>query len=575
MALADEISLQLANESGRSPDFRPADMVSSSLRGAGQIMQLGRVQADEAAAEQFQQVLNQGFTAMQQAHKSLPPELQMRVGDPTFYQKDEDSMAAWWANLSKVQEAETKKAATAKSLEQAAGGDAKGAIQSLGSAGAIPPDAAVTGMAAADKQARYDERGKKIAGLLGEVQKETSVDGKVDLNSQLGRQFKITSKRLESIMPIIDKAAADSGVPANLIKAIISQESTGKNGLTSSAGAKGYMQLMPATAKELGVTNVNDPQQNIEGGTKYIGQLLQKYGGDHEKAIAAYNAGPGTVDRAIKKYGDEWKDNLPDETKDYLEKVPSYLKAYGGATFSSSEDGTNPSLVGIAKKAADADPDLLVDERYKAIQDAVDKDADNRRLVRTDLQRERLENQKHREMQRRIDNIYERAKGKYDIARVYKELDDALPGGINGTQSITGVGVGENKFKDWFIGTTKDSHVGKVRSAIAKLVNVTLKNQSGLTITESEAKNVMRELGLQATSTEADFRHAIKTRMAQDEQDYAEALSVDPEARDEMMQRDPGKTNPFKLKQRAGGSPGGSITTKSGKTIKVSFKKTE
>jgi soluble lytic murein transglycosylase-like protein len=572
MALVDDISLTMANEAGEAPQIRPASGIAAGMQAGNQVMDYGREVEQEKAAMAFQQVLNQGFQGMQQAYKSMPPELQQKVGDPTFYQKDEEHMASWWAMVAKAQENEAKKTATQGALKQAADGDQKGAIQSLAGAGAMEPGTAIEGMAKADEKTKYDERGKKISGLLGEVQKQTSVEGKVDLNSQLGRQFKITSKRLEPLMPLIDKAAADSGVPANLIKAILSQESAGKPGLTSSAGAKGYMQLMPATAKAMGVKDINNAEQNILGGTKYIGEMLKKYGGDHEKAIAAYNAGPGTVDRAIKKFGDDWKSALPEETIDYLDKVPGYLKAYGGATFDSMGDGTDPKLVDVAKKAADADPELLVDKRYEAIQSAIDKDADNRRSNRTSLQSERLEVQKAGQMQKRVDGLYKRVEGHLNLAKTYQDLDEVIPGGINGTEKIPGIGLGENAIRDLMIGTTNDSKIGKLRSALAELVNVTIQERSGLTVTKDEGKRIMRELGLQWSSTESDFRAALQRKMKNLEKDYTEALKVDPDAMQELLNRDPGKANPFQLKKRGAGN---TVTTKSGKTIRVKVSKAD
>ena len=123
----------------------------------------------------------------------------------------------------------------------------------------------------------------------------------------------------------VNKYADQYGVPSNLVDAVIGQESGGQNGLTSSAGASGLMQLMPETARSLGVTDTNNVDQNIMGGTKYLSQQLSKYGST-ELALAAYNAGPGAVDNAISKAGsrnwDAVSQYLPSETQNY---VPSIL----------------------------------------------------------------------------------------------------------------------------------------------------------------------------------------------------------------------------------------------------------
>lgn len=86
------------------------------------------------------------------------------------------------------------------------------------------------------------------------------------------------------------------------------------------------MQLMPDTAKGLGVKDINDPTQNINGGTKYISQMLNKYG-DTQLALAAYNAGPGRVDKLMKQYGNSFsaiQKYLPTETQNYVVKVMGY-----------------------------------------------------------------------------------------------------------------------------------------------------------------------------------------------------------------------------------------------------------
>lgn len=113
---------------------------------------------------------------------------------------------------------------------------------------------------------------------------------------------------------IVKRASEKYGVPEKLITSVIKHESNFKNSVVSSAGAVGLMQLMPATAKYVGVTDRTDPEQNIMGGTKYLSMMLKKYDGDINLALAAYNAGPGNVD----KYG-----GIPPfkETQNYLKKV--------------------------------------------------------------------------------------------------------------------------------------------------------------------------------------------------------------------------------------------------------------
>ena len=112
----------------------------------------------------------------------------------------------------------------------------------------------------------------------------------------------------------ITEHARRQQVAADLVRAVIQVESAFNPVAVSSKGAMGLMQLMPATARELGVRNPFDPDQNIRGGVAYLRRLLDRYDGNVELALAAYNAGMGNVE----KYGD-----VPPfkETKNYVKKV--------------------------------------------------------------------------------------------------------------------------------------------------------------------------------------------------------------------------------------------------------------
>lgn len=123
-----------------------------------------------------------------------------------------------------------------------------------------------------------------------------------------------------SFSQLIEQAAEKYGVDADLIEAVIQAESNFDADAVSSAGAQGLMQLMPATARSLGVTNAFDPAQNINGGVKLLSQLLNQYDGNVKLALAAYNAGPG----AVAKY-----DGIPPykETQKYVSKVLDFYQS--------------------------------------------------------------------------------------------------------------------------------------------------------------------------------------------------------------------------------------------------------
>lgn len=120
---------------------------------------------------------------------------------------------------------------------------------------------------------------------------------------------------------VIEEKASQYGVDPALVAAVMTQESGGNPRVVSSVGAIGLMQLMPETAKGLGVSNPFDPIQNIEGGTKYLADLLREFNGNLVFAVAAYNAGPGAVQmyKGVPPY---------QETQNYVRKVIGYFFEY-------------------------------------------------------------------------------------------------------------------------------------------------------------------------------------------------------------------------------------------------------
>ncbi len=127
-----------------------------------------------------------------------------------------------------------------------------------------------------------------------------------------------------SFGPEIQRAAVANGVDEALIRAIIHAESAYQSDAVSPKGAQGLMQLMPQTAKMLQVSDPFNPAKNIDGGARYLSDLLQQFNGDITLAAAAYNAGPG----AVTKYG-----GVPpyEETREYVRRVNILNKRYSAA----------------------------------------------------------------------------------------------------------------------------------------------------------------------------------------------------------------------------------------------------
>lgn len=169
--------------------------------------------------------------------------------------------------------------------------------------------------------------------LTGEETKKLDKDFQSILNSSMNdpmssylgiEEGEDVSK--EQVNQLIDAYSQKNGLDSDFVRAVVKQESGFNEKATSHCGAAGLMQLMPGTAKGLGVTNPYDAEQNVKGGTKMLANLLKTYGGNKELALAAYNAGGG----AVKKYG-----GIPPygETQRYVKNVLNIYNRYkeGGA----------------------------------------------------------------------------------------------------------------------------------------------------------------------------------------------------------------------------------------------------
>jgi Rod binding domain-containing protein len=149
-----------------------------------------------------------------------------------------------------------------------------------------------------------------------------------DLRMRLRREAPSAESRIaRDYGPHIHRAAKRHGLDPALILAVIRNESNGRPEAVSHAGAKGLMQLMDTTAADLGVQDAFDPGQNIEAGSRYLRQMLDRYQGDPELALAAYNAGPAAVDEhnGVPPYR---------ETREYVARVLDTVRRVRGAVTS-------------------------------------------------------------------------------------------------------------------------------------------------------------------------------------------------------------------------------------------------
>jgi soluble lytic murein transglycosylase-like protein len=146
----------------------------------------------------------------------------------------------------------------------------------------------------------------------------------------------------QKIEVMIREVTARYNVDPALIRAVIETESNWNSAAISRKGALGLMQLVPGTARQLGVNNAFDPRQNLDGGVRYLHGLLERYNGDLDRALAAYNAGPGAVDRAR---------GVPQlrETREYVRKVTDSYFRPGSDRLPHASNASRPIYQTVAK----------------------------------------------------------------------------------------------------------------------------------------------------------------------------------------------------------------------------------
>jgi soluble lytic murein transglycosylase-like protein len=195
---------------------------------------------------------------------------------------------------------------------------------------------------------------KKTETVVQEKRSAPRIDNRRAGRASARRLRSLSSADPADYTAYVREAASKYEIEPDLIRAVIRAESNGDHRAVSRKGAMGLMQLMPQTASDMNVSNPFNPEENIEGGTRYLRYLLEKFNGDITLALAAYNAGPKTVE----KYG-----NVPpiSETIQYVRKVYAYYrgKRYIPMQGDSGQAAKNMNTPAVVYKIVLADGTVL------------------------------------------------------------------------------------------------------------------------------------------------------------------------------------------------------------------------
>lgn len=177
-----------------------------------------------------------------------------------------------------------------------------------------------------NKYAKTEAEKVSLEGILSTYNSSVLSSGSTSINNYITADVSnlTVDERIENAVELYSN---QHGVDSNLVKAIIKVESNFDHNVVSSAGAKGLMQLMPENCKALGVEDPFNIEQNIEGGVKHIKEYIDRYDGDIEMALMAYNGGPTRMmNRGVTSIDDIYK--MPKETQNYVPKVMSYYRGF-------------------------------------------------------------------------------------------------------------------------------------------------------------------------------------------------------------------------------------------------------
>ena len=177
-----------------------------------------------------------------------------------------------------------------------------------------------------NKTVKNESEKVSLEGILSTYNSSVLSSGSTSINNYITADVSnlTVDERIENAVQLYSNKY---GVDSNLVKAIIKTESNFDPNVVSSAGAKGLMQLMPENCRDLGVEDPFNIEQNIEGGVKHIKEYIDRYDGDIEMALMAYNGGPTRMmNRGVTSIDDIYK--MPKETQNYVPKVMSYYRGF-------------------------------------------------------------------------------------------------------------------------------------------------------------------------------------------------------------------------------------------------------
>jgi soluble lytic murein transglycosylase-like protein len=564
------------------PQQNAVNPIKPAAQSASQITSdaAGTIQTNQnlGAAKAFQDHLNKGYQGMVETLKEVPPQIASTIPDPGAFSDSEDKRVAWYAMLND---------AVAKNglLDQAqAPNSSPDALAT--SAARAPLSAESRGLVGGEiNRLEQNQQKDAIRKALGDPQPipavPKDVTPSIDPKTPFGRTLKIAMTRMEPHADTIQNAADAAKIPAQLVMAVAAQESGGTAGATSKTGVRGTMQVTEGTFKDISsrypdlkLTDRTDPQQSYTAGAMYLGELMQKFGGNVDQALAAYNAGPSAVRMAVAKYPGEWRDHLEEfisapkgmtaaekaqETSDYVNKVGKYFAALGGKA--PTPTAKTPTQNEFNMALFNANPDAVVNPIAKEIKSGLKTDAyveanakkadaasavQDRLMAKFKLEQDSKTYQKVNNYNKQVADLTAPVQS---IARIGQLL-----GGFDAKGDVPGVGLGANMFKK-FLMTSATPEAQQMRLAIQNMFTDIGFSEAGKNFTNKEMELVNSKLGVGDFQDADTFRKAMKIQAEKFKQRLNNPWNALPDdVRKEMI--DAGVTNPDMLDVEPGpGSP--------------------